>query len=50
MTIEVKVEKVENGYIVTLLNYTGRKQVFKTFAEMSDFLFTILKSEQVSEE
>jgi len=40
MTIEVKIEKVENGYIVTPLNYTGRKQVFKTFAEMSEFLFT----------
>ena len=37
---EVKIEKAENGYIVKFLDYFGGGvSVFKTFAEMMDFLF-----------
>jgi hypothetical protein len=36
---EVKIEKAGNGYIVKFLDFSGGVSVFKTFAEMMDFLF-----------
>ena len=35
---ELKIEQVEDGYIVIFLDYTGKKRVFKTFAKLVKFL------------
>ena len=35
---ELKIEQVEDGYIVIFLDYTGKKRVFKTFAKLQKFL------------
>jgi len=36
---EVKIEKVDNGYIVKELNFIGKTKVFSCFAEVMDYLF-----------
>jgi hypothetical protein len=36
---EVKIEKVDNGYIVKELNFTGKTKVFSCFADVMDYLF-----------
>jgi len=39
MNLEVKIQKAENGYILTLLNFTGQKRVFQSFSDLMDFLY-----------
>ena len=36
---EVKIEKVQNGYIVKFLDFSGGSSAFLTFAQMMDYLF-----------
>ena len=36
---EVKIEQVQNGYVVKFLDFTGGSSVFLTFAQMMDYLF-----------
>ena len=38
MSQRVEIAKVENGYIVTTLDFLGKTRIFTTFAEMTDFL------------
>lgn len=40
-TVEVKIEKVRNGYIVHFLNYSGDTVVFQSFADLMDYLFEL---------
>ena len=35
---ELKIEKVEDGYIVVFLDYTGKKRVFTSYAKLEAFL------------
>lgn len=35
---ELKIEKVENGYVVNMMNWTGEKRVFKSFRKLVRFL------------
>ena len=44
---EVKVEKVGNGYIVKLLDYSGDSVVFTCFAELMDYLFDYFGEKKV---
>lgn len=35
---ELKIEQVEDGYIVNMMDYTGNKRVFKSFRKLIVFL------------
>jgi hypothetical protein len=35
---EVKIEQAENGYVVNMMDFTGKKRVFKSFRLLVTFL------------
>ena len=38
MVKELKIEKAENGYIVNLMDFSGKKRIFKTFPRLVKFM------------
>jgi hypothetical protein len=35
---ELKIEQAEDGYIVNMMDFTGKKRVFKSFSKLVKFL------------
>jgi hypothetical protein len=35
---ELKVEQAENGYVVNMMDFSGRKRVFKSFRKLVGFM------------
>ena len=38
MTRELKIEQAEDGYIVNMMDFTGKKRVFRSFRALVKFL------------
>jgi hypothetical protein len=43
---ELKIEKAEDGYIVTMMDYSGKKRVFKSFGKFVSFLRVYFEGEK----
>lgn len=46
MARELKIEQAEDGYIVNMMNFTGKKRVFKSFRKLVLFLRVYFEGEQ----
>jgi len=38
MTRELKIEQAEDGYIVNMMDFSGKKRVFKSFRKLVAFM------------
>jgi hypothetical protein len=43
---ELKIEQAEDGYIVNMMDFTGKKRVFKNFKKLVTFLRVYFEGEK----
>jgi hypothetical protein len=49
MVKELKIEQAEDGYIVNMMDFTGKKRVFKNFRRLVGFLRVYFEEEKKRE-